>query len=272
MEGFEGGSILPSGWSVASAANDVTWQVVTTVAHTGNNSIALNNCDGDGNTSMVGHKEWLYTPTYDFSSASSASMAFDVGYIAVYDGVSDSLLTDTLAVYYSANCGTSWTQIYKKGGAVLATGPTFSFTSTSTVTCSNPTSSQWRTETNSLNAIVGQSNVMFAFENISDYGDWLYLDNINITSVSTTGIASLSSKTGVIVYPNPAHNNLFINTDENTTSVSITDIIGQTVIGDQKVAAQQTNSIDISNLADGVYLVKVNSSDNQVKIIRFIKN
>jgi hypothetical protein len=74
------------------------------------------------------------------------------------------------------------------------------------------------------------------------------------------------------VYPNPAHNNLFINTDENTTSVSVTDIIGQTVIAEQRVTPQQTNSIDISNLSNGVYLVKVNYSDNQVKVIRFIKN
>ena len=275
MEGFEGSATnLPANWSVNNPDNDATWQVVNTVAHTGNNCVGFNDCDGDASVDMTGRKDWLYTPTYDFSSASSASLAFDVGYIVVYDGASTppALLSDTLAAQYSIDCGVTWTQIYKKGGAALSTGPTYSFTSTSTVTCVNPTSSQWRTETVNLSTILGQNNVMFAFENISDYGNWLYIDNINITAVNTTGIASLSSKTGVIVYPNPAHSNLFINTDENTTSVSVTDIIGQTVIGDQKVTAQQINSIDISSLADGVYLVKVNSSDNQVKIIRFIKN
>ena len=204
------------------------------------------------------------------SSASSASLAFDVGYVPAYDSTTPKLYTDSLAVLYSVDCGTTWNRIYYKGGVALSTAP--SFTIRTTTNCVAPTSSQWRTETTNLSGILGQNNVMFAFENISDWGNWIYVDNINITSVNTTGISSLSGKTGVIVYPNPAHSNLFINTDENTTTVSVTDIIGQTVIGEQKVTSQQTNSIDISSLADGVYLVKVNSSDNQVKVIRFIKN
>ena len=93
-----------------------------------------------------------------------------------------------------------------------------------------------------------------------------------ITSCSTTGISAVSNNSGITVYPNPAHDNLFINTDENTTSVSVTDIIGQTVIADQRVTGQQTQSIDVSNLANGVYLVKINSTDNQIKVTRFIKN
>ncbi len=271
VEGFEGSASLPANWSTSNAANDVPWQVVTTVAHTGSNCIGFNDCDGDAGTDMTGFKEWLYTPTYDFSSASSASLAFDVGYVPAYDSATPKLYTDSLAVHYSTDCGTTWHRIYYKGGVALSTAP--SFTIRTTTNCVAPTSSQWRTETTNLNSILGQNNVMFAFENISDWGNWIYVDNINITAVNTTGIgASLSSKAGVIVYPNPAHSNLFINTDENTTTISVTDIIGQTVIADQKVTAQQTNSIDISSLADGVYLVKVNSSDNQVKVIRFIKN
>lgn len=270
IEGFEGSSSLPANWATSNAANDVPWQVVTTVAHTGTNCVGFNNCDGDAGTDMTGFKEWLYTPTYDFSSASSASLAFDVGYVPAYDSTTPKLYTDSLAVLYSVDCGTTWNRIYYKGGVALSTAP--SFTIRTTTNCVAPTSSQWRTETTNLSGILGQNNVMFAFENISDWGNWIYVDNINITSVNTTGISSLSGKTGVIVYPNPAHSNLFINTDENTTTVSVTDIIGQTVIGEQKVTSQQTNSIDISSLADGVYLVKVNSSDNQVKVIRFIKN
>lgn len=269
MEGFEGNASLPANWSTSQASNDVPWQVVTTVAHTGSNCIGFNDCDGDAGTDMTGFKEWLYTPTYDFSLASSASISFDVGYVPAYDSATPKLYTDSLAVHYSIDCGTTWHRIYYKGGATLATAP--SFTIRTTTNCVAPTSSQWRTETTNLSSILGQNNVMFAFENISDWGNWIYIDNINITAVNTTGIASLG-KTGVIVYPNPAHSNLFINADENTTTISVTDIIGQTVVGEQKVTPQQTNSIDISNLSNGVYLVKVNSSDNQVKVIRFIKN
>lgn len=269
VEGFESSSSLPSGWSIGNPDGDAAWAVNTSVAHTGSHSLAFDNCDGDGSTDMTGRIDWAYSPTYDFSSASSGNMSFDVGYLPTTDG--SVTYTDTLVVYYSIDCGATWSQIYKKGGVALSTGPVF--TITSGTSCAVPSSSQWRTDNITLpGAVGGHSNVQFAFKNISDWGDWLYLDNINITANSSLGIASLNNTNTVIVYPNPAHNSLFINTAENTTSVSVTNIIGQVVVAEQKVAAQQVHSIDISSLANGVYLVKVNSSDNQVKVIRFIKN
>jgi hypothetical protein len=112
--------------------------------------------------------------------------------------------------------------------------------------------------------------------------NWNYAPDVACPSIAatvtttitncTTGIVSLNNNNGISIYPNPAHDNIFINTTENTSSVSVTDIIGQNVIAEQRVNAQQVHSIDISTLANGVYLVKVNSSDNQVKVIRFIKN
>ena len=271
-EGFEGSSNLPFGWAVKNTNADATWQVITNVAHTGSNCVGMNNCDGDGGTNMTGRKDYLYTTLFDFSSSTSGSMSFDVGYVPAYDSDSSKAYTDTLAVLYSIDCGATWTQVYKKWGSNLATAPSFSISSTSTVNCVAPTSSQWRTDAVNLTAVVGQPAVMFAFENVSDWGNWIYIDNINISNVSSLGIKSVKNDDGISIYPNPAHTNLYINTTENTSSISVTDILGQTVIADQKMASQQTNSIDISNLADGVYLVKVNSSDNQVKVIRFIKN
>ncbi|HKC66932.1 MAG TPA: PKD domain-containing protein, partial [Bacteroidia bacterium] len=94
-----------------------------------------------------------------------------------------------------------------------------------------------------------------------------------ITTCSATGIASNNAQSSsVSVYPNPAHNNISIIVLENSNSISVTDIIGQTVIAEQKInPAQQVQTIDIANLANGVYFMKINSTDNQVKVIRFIK-
>ncbi|MEO8762456.1 MAG: M4 family metallopeptidase [Bacteroidia bacterium] len=96
----------------------------------------------------------------------------------------------------------------------------------------------------------------------------------SITTCTTTGITANSAQSsGVFIYPNPAHNNISVNVGENTTSVSVVDVIGQTIIGEQKITnGQQTQTLDITNLADGIYFMKVNSTDNQTKVIRFIKN
>ncbi|HXD92047.1 MAG TPA: M4 family metallopeptidase, partial [Bacteroidia bacterium] len=94
-------------------------------------------------------------------------------------------------------------------------------------------------------------------------------------SITTcAGIATNNAQSSSIsIYPNPAHNSIFVSTTENTSSISVTDIIGQTVVAEQKVnGAQQVQTIDIANLANGVYFMKVNSADNQTKIIRFIKD
>ncbi|HKC67765.1 MAG TPA: C10 family peptidase, partial [Bacteroidia bacterium] len=268
VEGFESsGTNLPAGWTLGNPDNDAAWQIVTTVAHTGTNCIGFNNFDGDQTTDMTGRKDWFYTGTYNFSSSISASMTFDVAYAVL--NYSGTLYTDTLSVLYSVDCGTTWHQIYKKGGATLASAGTTTNTSTGWTPAS---SSQWRTDNINLSAITGQASVMFAFQNTSDWADWLYIDNINITANSTTGISSNNALSSVSVYPNPAHNNISVTLLENTRSVSVTDIIGQTVIAEQKVeGAQQVQTIDITNLASGVYFMKINSTDSQTKIIRFIK-
>jgi hypothetical protein len=271
-EGFESsGTALPSGWTINNPDNDAAWAISTTVAHTGSNSIGFNNCNGDGSsTDMTGRKDWFYTTGYDFSSVSTASLSFDVGYVPANDGTT--LYTDSLVVLSSTDCGTTWNQIYKKGGMTLATAP--AFTITSTVNCTTPTSSQWRTDVVNVASLAGSSNVMFAFENISDYGNWVFLDNINISSTSTTtGISSKNSDEKISLYPNPAHTSLYVNVTENTSSLSVTDLIGHTVVSEQRVdGSQQVQSIDISNLSDGIYFMRVNSTNNQAQIIRFIKN
>jgi hypothetical protein len=266
VEGFESSTSLPSGWSINNPDGDAAWQIVTTVAHTGTNCIGFDNCDGDGQTDMTGKKDWFYTKTYNFSSTTAATMSFDVAYTDLLDG--GVYYTDTLVVLYSIDCGTTWTQLYKKGGATLATTTTY----TTTASCWSPTSTQWRMDNVSLSAVSGQSSVMFAFENISDWAEWLYLDNINITANTTTGIGVNNAFADVSVYPNPAHNSISVSVTENVNSVSVVDIIGQQVVAQQKLSGAQVQNIDITNLAPGIYFMKISSTDNQTKIIRFIKN
>jgi PKD repeat protein len=87
------------------------------------------------------------------------------------------------------------------------------------------------------------------------------------------GIATnMAQPSSISVYPNPAHNNISVTVLDNTSSISVTDIIGQTVVPEQKVSGtQQVQTIDIANLANGVYFIKVASTDSHIKIIRFIK-
>ena len=67
------------------------------------------------------------------------------------------------------------------------------------------------------------------------------------------------------LYPNPVHNILNIQTDENLDKVEVYSILGR------KVFESETTMINVSHLSSGLYLLKVYSQDGKVGVKRFIK-
>ena len=173
-EGFQGSAFPPTGWMLDDKFQDsVIWKRKTGTGGFGS-STACTYFD-NYNLNVRGARDGLWSPKYDFSSVTSATLSFDVAY-ARYDAI----YSDTLEVLVSTNCGVSWTSIYIKGGTTLATAPDY------TANIFTPTSAQWRTDQIVVTAqTAGQSNVMFAFVNRGHYGQALYLDNINLQYTST---------------------------------------------------------------------------------------
>ena len=88
------------------------------------------------------------------------------------------------------------------------------------------------------------------------------LDDIKIAKVLTTGIKSNSSVAETIsIFPNPSTGLLNINTIDATTSVEVYNVIGEKVYSNKNLN-KGTNSIDLSNLSNGSYFVKMNSNNN----------
>ncbi len=186
-EGFTGTTFPPTGWTLINTdAGDTSWVRSPTVgfAPTVGNSMAFWNylVDDSGNT------DEMRTPKLNFTGYTTAQMTFDVAYAAY-----DATYMDGLEVLISTDCGTTWTSLYNKTGSTVATGnlPTAAATTASFV----PTTAQWRTETINLNSYVGQNGVMLSFKNLANYGNNLYVDNINITGTApaTAPTASFTS-------------------------------------------------------------------------------
>ncbi len=251
-EGFESAATLPAGWNLYNPDADAAWQINTTVAKTGVHSMGFNNCDGDGATDMTGRIDKVMTTGFDLSSVSSATLTMDVAYaVLTYSGTP---YPDKLEVKVSTNCGTTWTSVYSKTGATLASAPTY----TSIAACWVPTgASQWRNDVINLTPYVGQSNVMISFENTSDWGTWVYLDNLNIAG--TVGIKTESAiALGVSIYPNPSADGKFkVDVKKGDISkLSVYDLLGNKVYEmNQKMIG--SFDIDLSNLSNGTYLVEV---------------
>ena len=76
-------------------------------------------------------------------------------------------------------------------------------------------------------------------------------------------IEELSSSLNI--YPNPANDNLFIETEMNVEEVVVFDVDGR-----QQSTVNGQQSVDVSNLSNGVYFVKVRTENGEV-VKRFVK-
>lgn len=82
----------------------------------------------------------------------------------------------------------------------------------------------------------------------------LIVDNFTVSQVLSSESFTLS---GVKMYPNPATDILYIQSDiEDLTKVSITDLNGRVV----KEATNNLSQISLGNLAKGIYMVKIESA------------
>jgi hypothetical protein len=92
---------------------------------------------------------------------------------------------------------------------------------------------------------------------------------VTIAPTGTLGIDNVIIDKEFVFYPNPVSNVLnFNNNGIEISSVKITNILGQTVYSDSYAVGK--NSIDVSKLSSGIYILSVNSSDNE-KQIKFQK-
>jgi hypothetical protein len=191
-EGFESTTFPPTNWLLVKA-NTVntatTWSRLanTTGLTAGSTAIAkMDNFSSSSNT--TGQLDALRSPALNFSTAnSSLKVKFDVSHRR-YNTTS----IDTLNVYISTDCGSSWTRLYTKGGNQLAnstTAQTSAFTPTA--------NAQWRRDSISLSAYAGQASVYLKFESRSGWGNNVYLDNINVANTAaaapTASFASVAA-------------------------------------------------------------------------------
>ncbi|MDF2455491.1 MAG: hypothetical protein K0R51_1484 [Cytophagaceae bacterium] len=187
-ESFEG-TFVPTNWESSSTDASTNWgtngtkvwEKRTVAGGDGTAAAALNFYSYN----ISGRTDDLISPMYNLTGVSSASLSFDVAYKYF-----DATHADSLAVYAITDCDQTYERIYYKGGATLQT------TLLTTDDFIPLTAVDWRTEPINLSAYLGK-NVRFLFRGINDFGDNLYLDNINITGVNAAPVADFTaSKTG----------------------------------------------------------------------------
>lgn len=262
-EDFQSTTFPPLGWSVIPSGTTYQWAnktgiigstgLVTTAAWFDN--FSYNN---------GGALDYLTMQLTDLNGLTAPFMTFDVAY-AVY-GTSE----DGLKVEISSDCGVTYqpTGYLKFGSDLGSTLPSNSDW--------EPTlASDWRTDTIDLTPYIN-NNVIIRFVNINDYGNNLYVDNINLRDNSAVNISSNAAPLKVNVYPNPSAGFFFLRLDQlqqTNLSMEVFDMQGRSVWSAQQrnVNGHFSTSINLKEQPSGVYFLRVVSGET-VNTIRLIRN
>ncbi len=170
---------------------------------------------------------------------------------------------DGLKIFVSSNCGTTWTNVFDKSGTALATAP-------NATSRFFPQPTQWYPNTISLSQFAGQELIV-KFECNSAYGNNLWLDNfwINTAALGEEEIQAAQAK----LYPNPARDAVKVSLQVSEAGEALVEVIslnGQTVIAQTASveAGMQSIDLNVADLANGVYTVKIALND-RVETLRF---
>ncbi|MEP7265828.1 MAG: T9SS type A sorting domain-containing protein, partial [Bacteroidota bacterium] len=248
VEGFESGTFPPALWSVTDPDEIITWQIAS-VGGFGNSAHCAE--VPNFNQSLTGAKDWLMTPTVDFSLLNSPYIKFDRAYARIPARL------DSLNIFYTNDCGVTRTYIYGKGGASLANAGvlTGSFT---------PTSSQWVSDSVLIPAAVGA--VQIGFENRNGFGNNLYIDNINIYD-AVVGISENIEEGAITMSPNPASDKVQLKIDTKIAtlfpvSINVRDAAGK-IVASQSLLSNGSIQIATSKWQSGFYIVEGVSSSGE---------
>lgn len=259
LQGFESSTFPPPGWDrIQTPVDNITWQRTTVVSKTGLASAGINNF----NYAFLGRKDDLITPIFNFSAVDSVFLKWDVA-AATYNDPSDPSPPDTLEIAVTKDCGATYTVVYKKWGAELATNG-LAHTEDEFI----PKANEWRTDSVNITSIVGQTGEFrVRIRNTENFGNNIFIDNFyGYTKILP---ARLKAE-GYLISPNPVTTTLLVQhylPPTDLQGVSIFNSTGALVHRQQFFRNASTYiPINVQFLATGIYTIRldyVNKSINQ---------
>lgn len=264
-EDFNGNDFPPAGWRLHNPDAGVTFVKLTGVSAFGSS----------GNSARISQftyraydqRDELITPALNLGGSVHPMVYFSLAYTQHSD-----LYSDTLEVYASDDCGATWNQVFRVGGADLTSnsGP-----QTSTFT---PGATDWIIGNADLSAYAGKTNVRVKFESVNGYGNNLYLDDIEFREPwAVSNELDFIKDAKVVCSPNPFSQSLMlhilspINED---VEVLMQDVTGRIVWNSGQfsvITGKNEFSLSPAGIAPGVYFVQVKTSAGLTQTIKVVK-
>ena len=209
----------------------VGWQETNQASYSAPNALRLNNFNSNAGVAYS-----VFSPSYNFASLSGTpTLTFKYAFAKKVNENND-----VFKVSISSNCGQSWNVRYTSTGSVdLAT------VGNKSSSWAPASAAEWKSVTlTNLGAWANQSNVRFKFELVSDGGNNLYLDDINIVGPNVNIDEVSGQDIPFVFYPNPASDQIQIDMDvllPGKINFQIIDMTGRVAL-QQILEAQQAGA------------------------------
>ncbi len=248
VEGFESASSLSEvdEFTIENVNNDGRkWEIINTVGNGSSSSVWINN-----RINGAGRIDRLISNPFKLTGGIDPMLKFD--YAFALKGSSN---TDKMILYISDDCGVTFQR--KK----TFNGRTSLKTAENTTGNFVPAEGEWKTAELDLSLYEGKSvQVMFEFE--SGGGNNIYMDNIQVTMESETGISN-NQLLEFTVAPNPITDQAVVSFELKTAgnlSINLFDMMGKkvnTILEGNQSAGLVNASFGSQSLAKGMYMLHV---------------
>jgi serine protease len=178
-ETFESSSFATNSWTIDNPDNGITWDIATIAGSSPGNKAARMRFF---NYSTTGQRDAMISRPLDFTGYTAINLTFDHAYRRKNQNATDSII-----ISISTDCGATFTRVFSRGENGTGTFATATTNTTEFV----PATGEWCTGTVgsdcfsiNLSQFVGASSAVVKFESYNNFGNNLYIDNINITGTS----------------------------------------------------------------------------------------
>jgi hypothetical protein len=262
-ESFEQGLFPPANWDIRGRSNNPGWQIAAGPATNGLRSALIRNYIN----SSTGDRDELFLPPVRAGLVDSVYLKFDLAYLASKPAEQ---ATDTLEIWLTKNCGADSVLLFSQWGRELqtVTDPN----TPGTVEFVPSQRNQWRTDSIDLTQLVTPNEAFqIFFRNINQQGNNLYLDNIQLYTLT---LPPILKEQGYLVVPNPTDGQLQVRHYrelENLRRIEVVNALGQTVWSRSYSGnASSFIPVDIRRHAAGTYYVRLIYT-NKVRSTKIIK-
>lgn len=260
-EGFEvatfpvNQSVPEKTWEITGTGTN-NWRRTTLSSGSGQASLFVNNPN-----SNRGNITTLFSPIYEITGSNEGTrLAFKYAFAKRNTQAN----TDRLQVSYSVNCGVSWTSLFNKTANALTT------TSSTYPSTFLPTTSEWKQENVNVLFLGTNSRFRLRFQFTSGGGNNIYLDDILLTTITSTEALKARLSDFAIV-PNPSEHHMpniqwMANENIRPEEIQVLDALGREILRRNiDPSAGEENQLNLSSLMDkpksGQYFIKLRFAD-----------